>query len=173
VNTPQRHYEEFDPGINDMFLNNLDTTFYAMQMQNPDVLTQAQMKRQVDTNKFIEAKRPEIEGLVDIKTFEFIPKPNLTPKTRYLDLIWTCRRKRRPDGYLKKYKARLCMNGSRQIQDIDYTESFAPVVQWSTIRMVNTLAAMHNLKGKHINCTQAFPQAKVEEDIYIQFPECF
>jgi hypothetical protein len=45
VNTLQRHNEDFDPGINDMFLNNLDPTFYAMQMQNPNVLTHAQMKR--------------------------------------------------------------------------------------------------------------------------------
>jgi hypothetical protein len=39
--------------------------------------------------------------------------------------------------------------------------------------MVNTLAAMHNLKGKLIDFTQAFPQAKVKEDIYIQFPAGF
>jgi hypothetical protein len=45
VNTLQRHNEDFNPGINDMFLNNLDPTFYAMQMQNPNVLTHAQMKR--------------------------------------------------------------------------------------------------------------------------------
>jgi hypothetical protein len=38
VNTLQRNNEDFDPGINAMFLNNLDPTFYAMQMQNPDVL---------------------------------------------------------------------------------------------------------------------------------------
>jgi hypothetical protein len=37
-----------------MFLNNLDPPFDAMHMQNPDVLTHAQMKRQVDANKFIE-----------------------------------------------------------------------------------------------------------------------
>jgi hypothetical protein len=53
VNTLQRRNEDYDPGINDMFLNNLDPTFYAMQMQNPDVITHAQMKRQVDANKFI------------------------------------------------------------------------------------------------------------------------
>jgi hypothetical protein len=41
VNTLQRHNEDFDPGINDMFLNNLDSTFYAMQIQNTDVLTHA------------------------------------------------------------------------------------------------------------------------------------
>jgi hypothetical protein len=57
-------------------------TFYAMQMQNPDVLTHVQMKRQVNANKFIEAQRLEIEGLMDINTFEFIPKTNLPAKTR-------------------------------------------------------------------------------------------
>jgi hypothetical protein len=62
VNTIQRSNEDYDPGINDMFFNNLDPTCYAMQMQNPDVLTHAQMKRQVDANKFIEAQRLEIEG---------------------------------------------------------------------------------------------------------------
>jgi hypothetical protein len=38
-------------------------------MQNPDVLTHAQMKRQVDANKLVEAQRPEIDGLMDINTF--------------------------------------------------------------------------------------------------------
>jgi hypothetical protein len=171
--TLQRHNEDFNPGINDMLLNNLDPTLYAMQMQNPDVLTHAQMKIQVDANKFVEAQRPEIDGLMDINTFEFIPKIDLPPQTQYLDLIWTYRHKQRPDGSINKYKARLCVNGSRQIKGIDYTESFAPVVQFITIRMVNTLAAMHNLKGNQIDFTQAFPQAKLKEDIYLQFPADF
>jgi hypothetical protein len=102
VNTLQWRNDDYDPGINEMFLNNLDPTFYAMQMQNPNVLTDAQMKRQLDANKFIEAQRPEIEGLMDINIFEFIPKTKLPAKTRYLDLIWAYRRKRLLDGSLKK-----------------------------------------------------------------------
>jgi hypothetical protein len=39
--------------------------------------------------------------------------------------------------------------------------------------MVNTLAAMHNLKGKQIDFTQAFQQAKLKEDIYLRFPAGF
>jgi hypothetical protein len=40
--------------------------------------------------------------------------------------------------------------------------------------MVNTLAFMHNLKGKQIGFTQAFPQAKIKEDIiYLRFPAGF
>jgi hypothetical protein len=39
--------------------------------------------------------------------------------------------------------------------------------------MVNTLAAMHNLKGKQIDFTQAFPQAKLKEDSYLRFSAGF
>jgi hypothetical protein len=31
--------------------------------------------------------------------------------------------------------------------------------------MMNMLAALHNVPGKQINFTQAFPQAKLKEDI--------
>jgi hypothetical protein len=167
VNTLQQINEDYNPGINDMFLNNLDPTFYAMQMQTPDVLTHTHMKRQVVANTFIEAQRPEIKDLMDINTFEFIPKTNIPANTRYLDLVWTYRRKRHPDGSLKKYKARLCVNGRRKIQGIDYTESFAPVVQWSTIRSVNTLAAMHNLL--HTN----FPAGKTQRRHLSTIPSRF
>jgi hypothetical protein len=39
--------------------------------------------------------------------------------------------------------------------------------------MVNTLTAMHNLKGKQIDFTQAFPQVKHKEDIYLRFTAGF
>jgi hypothetical protein len=39
--------------------------------------------------------------------------------------------------------------------------------------MVNTLAALYNLKGKQKDFTQAFPQVKLKEDIYFRFPAGF
>jgi hypothetical protein len=32
---------------------------------------------------------------------------------------------------------------------------------------------MHNLKGKQIDFTQAFPQSKLKEDIHLRFPAGF
>jgi hypothetical protein len=58
VNTLQWNNEDYDPGITDMLLNNLDPTFYAMQMQNNQVLIHMQMKIQVDANTYIEAQIP-------------------------------------------------------------------------------------------------------------------
>jgi hypothetical protein len=91
-----------------------------MQMQNSDVLTCAQIKQQVDADKSVDAQRPEIEGVMNISPFKLIHKTKLPAKTRYIDLIWTYRRKRCPDGSLKKYKACLCVNNSRKIHDIYY-----------------------------------------------------
>jgi hypothetical protein len=59
VNILQQSNEDYDPGILYMFLNKLGPTCYAMQMQNPDVLTHTQMKRKVDANKFTDEQRPE------------------------------------------------------------------------------------------------------------------
>jgi hypothetical protein len=80
VNTLEHHSEDCEPGINDMFLNNLNPTFYAMQIQNPDVQTHAQMKRLVDADKFVEAQKPKIEELTEIGTFKFVTKINLSQK---------------------------------------------------------------------------------------------
>jgi hypothetical protein len=58
--TLQYHNEDYDPGINDMFLNNRNPKCYAIQMQNPDVLTHAQMKRQVDAEKSSTHKKQKL-----------------------------------------------------------------------------------------------------------------
>jgi hypothetical protein len=39
--------------------------------------------------------------------------------------------------------------------------------------MADTLTDIHNLKGKQIDFTQAFPRAKLKEDIYLRFPAGF
>jgi hypothetical protein len=80
VNTLEHHDQDYDPGINGTFLNSLDPMFYATRMQNPDVLTNAQTKRQVDADKFVDAQHPEIERLQEIETFEYIPKSKIPPK---------------------------------------------------------------------------------------------
>jgi hypothetical protein len=55
-------------------------------MQNPDVLTHSQMKRQVHADTFVDAQNPEIEGLQEIETFEYIAKSKLRPKQDYASM---------------------------------------------------------------------------------------
>ena len=51
------------------------------------------------------------------------PGMNVLPST------WAFKCKRFPDGSVWKLKARFCAGGHRQIEGIDYFETFAPVIQ--------------------------------------------
>ena len=49
-----------------------------------------------------------------------------------VDLIRAFKLKRFPDGKVKKFKARFCAQGNQQLEGIDFFETYAPVVQWTT-----------------------------------------
>ncbi len=56
----------------------------------------------------------------------------------------------------KKFKVRFCPHGDQQKEGIDFFETWAPVVQWSTIRIVMVLAATLNLHSVQCDVTAAF-----------------
>lgn len=55
-------------------------------------------------------------------------------------------KKRDLDGRVLRYKARLVAKGYSQESGIDYHETFAPVVRYSSIRILLAIAAQLNLK---------------------------
>jgi hypothetical protein len=145
--------------------------FAAGTKNNPDILSQGQMFKAHDQAKFLECQVPEIKGLCDANVFEFRDMSRLPSGARLLNAIWSYRRKRRPDGVLLKYKSRICADGSQQQHGIDYWETYAPVVHWSTVRMVLVLSALLKLKARQVDYTQAFPQAPLEDDVFMRIPQ--
>ena len=90
--------------------------------------------------------------------------------TKPIRSVWSFKRKRRPDGSLLKHKARLCAHGGMQVYGENYWDTYAPVVQWASIRMMLTLSIIHGLYTTSIDFTLAFPQAEVETTIFIEVP---
>ncbi len=76
---------------------------------------------------------------------------------------------------MKKFKARFCAHGDRQKEGIDYFETWAPVVQWSTVRIVIILAIKLNLISIQCDITAAFVHGQVPptEAIYVHQPHGF
>jgi hypothetical protein len=149
-----------------------NTMLQAMNNKE-DILTHGQMLKLNDPaerEKFKEAQQPEIEGLEELQCFRYVRRSSLPKGTKLLRAVWSYRRKRRPDGTILKYKARLCADGSRQKKGIDYEENYAPVVAWSTVRLLLTVASVLDLNMRQIDFTQAFPQAAPTEDVYMHLP---
>jgi hypothetical protein len=95
------------------------------------------------------------------------PDMNVSPST------WAFKIKRYPDGRVKKFKARFCARGDRQKEGIDYFETWAPVIQWSTMRIVMILAIKMKLISVQCNITAAFIHGRVTETIYVRQPQGF
>ena len=84
--------------------------------------------------------------------------------------IWSFKRKRKPDGLLLKHKARLCAHGGQQRWGGSYWETYSPVVNMLTVRLLLSICKIHNLQSKDIDFVLAFPQAELKEDIWMMLP---
>ena len=87
--------------------------------------------------------------------------------------MWAFKLKRYPDGSPMKFKARYCVRGDLQREGIDYFETYAPVIQWSTVRLVLTLILANHWVTKQVDYTNAFAQATLKEEVYIETPRGF
>ncbi|XRB16372.1 retrovirus-related Pol polyprotein [Pseudoscourfieldia marina] len=75
------------------------------------------------------------------------------------------------DGSIARYKARLVAQGFSQIHGVDYGETYAPVVQYQTLR---TLLAIYSARGFYfgqIDVETAYLYALVQELIYMRPPK--
>jgi len=73
----------------------------------------------------------EYNSLMTHGTWKLVPRPETK---RVLSNRWVFKIKRKQDGSINKYKARLVVRGCEQRHGIDYEEIFAPVARYETIR---------------------------------------
>jgi hypothetical protein len=56
---------------------------------------------------------------------------------------------------------------------IDYFETYAPVIQWSTVRLLLTMVLKEWWATRQVECTNAFTQAEMKEEVYVDPPQLF
>ena len=140
--------------------NDPDTMYYHQAMASPD------------HKEFIKAMEDEIDGQVKNKIFTIIPRSEVPQNKRVLPAVWAMRRKRRiATGKVYKWKARLNIDGSKQIKGEDYWDTYAPVANWASIRLLLTHAIINKWHTRQIDYVQAYTQAEVETDMYMEIPK--
>eukprot|EP00804_Cyclotella_cryptica_P023030 CCRYP_000303-RA/>CCRYP_000303-RA protein AED:0.39 eAED:-0.26 QI:0/-1/0/1/-1/0/1/0/408 len=92
-----------------------------------------------------------------------------------INSTWAFRIKRFPAGLIKKFKARFCVRGDQQVHGFDFFETYPPLVQWMTVRLMLFLEVLLGLKSKQGDITAAFVHADVEEgeNIFVEMPRGF
>ena len=116
----------------------------------------------------------EVEDQTKNGNFSIVDRKSVPKGRTILNAVWQMRRKRDiKTREIKKYKARLNVDGSRMKKGIDYDETYAPVATWRTIRLLLTLASAHNWHTRQLDYVLAFPQAPVERELYMEVPKGF
>ncbi|GKB51934.1 ribonuclease H-like domain-containing protein [Tanacetum coccineum] len=81
--------------------------------------------------------------------------------------MWLFHHKYLADGSLSRYKARLVMNGSTQLEGIDVDETFSLVVKPVTIRTILSLAASRYWPIHQLDVKNAFLHGVLSETVYM------
>jgi hypothetical protein len=74
---------------------------------------------------------------------------------------------------ITKWKAWLNVHGGREQHGINFWETYAPVVNLSTVRLVLTLSLLNGFKTRQVDFVQAFTQAPLDCPIYMEVPAGF
>ena len=132
----------------------------AMKFNDEDNPTWEQAMNGPNADGFWEAAKKELDTLNKMGVWEVVSRKkwmNVLPST------WAFRVKRFPDGLVRKLKARFCARGDRQIQGVDFFETYAPVVNWNTVRLLLILAAQLGLATQQVDYTAAFVHADIDK----------
>jgi Reverse transcriptase (RNA-dependent DNA polymerase) len=122
-----------------------------------------------ERQRWVDSAVEEIRKLESINCWEEVPTSEAT--TKILPGTWAFRRKRTPDGAVKKWKGRYCVRGDLQERDF---ETFAPVVSWATVRLFLILSILLEWRTVAVDFASAFVQAPpLDEPIWIHLPRGF
>src|SRR5882762_5595928 len=123
-----------------------------------------------DVAEWLAACTEELQTFERMEVYEEVDRPR---DRKIVGSKWVFRIKRGPDGEIQKYKAHLVTKGFTQVEGIDYDETFAPVMKFSSLQTVLALAAKYDLEVHQMDVKAAYLNGVLEEEIYLDPPTGF
>ena len=116
------------------------------------------------------AMSEEYQALMENQTWTLTKLPD---DQKSIGCRWVFKIKYNPDGTVERYKARLVAKGYSQTKGIDYTETFAPVAKFNSIRLILAISAKYQFYIHQMDVKTAFLNGELTEDIYMDQPDGF
>ena len=140
---------------------------------NPDLPTWEECMSGEHQMEAEQAIHDKIFELSEHNTWNVVPRSSVPEGARVLPSTWAFCIKRYPDGRFQKFKARFCVRGNQQVEGVNYDKKYSPVVAWSTVQMMMSIAATQDLQTRQVDFSNAFVQAALDRDVYVALPRGF
>ena len=78
--------------------------------------------------------------------------------------------KRGPDGEITSYQVRIVAGGHRQVEGVNYSETFSSTAKMPTVWVVLVNAATQDWEIEHVDVKSAYLNVMLKEMIYMKPP---
>ncbi|KAJ0765403.1 putative RNA-directed DNA polymerase [Helianthus annuus] len=127
-------------------------------------------KEALKDSAWVEAMQEELQQFHKLGVWKLVEKPENYKK---IGTRWVFKCKKDDRGVVIRNKARLVVQGFRQIEGIDYNEVYAPVARLEAIRIFLAYASFKGFKVYQMDVKSAFLHGVVEEEVYVEQPPGF
>nr|GEX12247.1 zinc finger, CCHC-type [Tanacetum cinerariifolium] len=143
------------------------------QKVNEEVVQQPKFElRKTKRNSTLKIFRPAFQLYLIEGTMNEV-LADLPPCCNPFGCKWIFKRKLKVDGTIKKFKARLVIQGFKQKSGIKYFDTYALVACIGTIRLLIAMASIHNLIIHQIDVKTTFLNGELEKEVYMNQPQGF
>ena len=123
-----------------------------------------------DASFWKEAINDEMDSVMFNQTWELV---NLPPWSKPIGCKWVFQRKYHTNGMIQTFKARSVAKGFKQREGVDYFDTYVPVARITSIRILLSLASIHNLFSHQMDVKTTFLNGDLNEEVYMEQPEGF
>ncbi|KAL2235242.1 UNVERIFIED_CONTAM: Retrovirus-related Pol polyprotein from transposon TNT 1-94 [Sesamum indicum] len=150
-------------------VNDFESDFITYNIKdNP--ITFKDVMASSEAKQWKEAVKSEMDLIVSNGTWVLVDLP---PDCTTIGCNWIFKKKLKPNRIIDKFKARLVAKGFKQKEGVDYFDTYFPVAQLTTIRVLIALASVYDLPIHHMDVKIAFLYGKLKEEIYMDQREGF
>jgi hypothetical protein len=130
-----------------------------MMIDQDEPATYTEAMEDLESDKWLEAMKFEIRSMYDNQVWTLVDIPS---DRKAIENKWIFKKKTNTDGNVTVYKARLVTKCFRQIQGVDYDETFSPVAMLKSIWILLAITAYFDYEIWHIDIKTTFLSANIE-----------
>ncbi|GJR90450.1 retrotransposon protein, putative, ty1-copia subclass [Tanacetum coccineum] len=121
-----------------------------------------------ESDKWLNAMNMEMQSIKNNEVWDLV---DLLPNRKIVGSKWLFKKKTDMDGAVYTYKAHLVAKGFTQTYDVDYKETFSPVVDIRAIRILIAIPAYYDYEICQMDVKTAFLNGHLLEEVYMEQPK--